>query len=77
MVLFPLVSAECTVPESQLLCVSVSIKEFGHQVKSVFKHKFTSEEVRALQEGGNQVNKLASVDSSASCLLVLLVFCFS
>lgn len=33
-------------------------REFTHRVKSVSMAKFTSQEVEALQNGGNQVNKL-------------------
>ena len=60
MVLFPLVSAECTVPESQLLCVSISSKEFGHQVKPAFKYEFNLDELHALHARGNFVCKLVS-----------------
>ena len=33
-------------------------REFTHRVKSVSMAKFTSQEVEALQKGGNQVDKL-------------------
>lgn len=38
-----------------LTCHSICSREFTHRVKSVSMAKFTSQEVAALQEGGNQV----------------------
>lgn len=42
--------------ESQLLFVLTYSREFTHRVKSISMAKFTSQEVIALQEGGNQVH---------------------
>lgn len=39
-----------------LTCYSICSREFTHRVKSVSMAKFTSQEVAALQEGGNKVN---------------------
>lgn len=34
----------------------VSSREFTHRVKSISMAKFTTQEITALQEGGNEVN---------------------
>jgi len=38
--------------------VFLNSREFTHRVKSISMAKFTSQEVTALKEGGNQVNTL-------------------
>lgn len=36
-------------------------REFTHRVKSVSMAKFTTQEVEALQKGGNQVKQIATI----------------
>ncbi|OWM86647.1 hypothetical protein CDL15_Pgr015682 [Punica granatum] len=49
-------------------------REFTHRVKSVSIAKFTTDEVSALQAGGNEVNFLARLSTSSD--LTNIVFCF-
>ena len=44
------------IPAVCWLCVIIFSREFTHRVKSVSMAKFTSQEVTALQEGGNKVD---------------------
>lgn len=51
---------------------NVSSREFTHRVKSVSMAKFTSQEVNALQEGGNQVCVCVSSEFLEICVIFFL-----
>lgn len=58
-----------------LTCHSICSREFTHRVKSVSMAKFTSQEVAALQEGGNKVKYPPPNLRVTLCLSILTVFC--
>lgn len=57
--------------------MEIDSREFTHRVKSVSMGKFTSQEVTALQEGGNQVLMPFCAKTCAVCFFNALDIIYS